>query len=333
MRRFSAAIVLIVVAFLIAELLPGSAPITQPLLWPFLLLIYGPGALLIRESVRRVRRGWISILLLGAAYGLVEEGLALQSLFNPSLYGAADWGARILGINGVYAEAAITIHAVWSAAVPILLTDLLFPDLRAAPYLGRIGLVLTGIWYVVGVSLLALLTRFSIAPGYRAPPLLLAATALLALVLAVIALVVLPRTAGRRVVHASAPQPWIVLLVTCIASLVWHTLLALLWRIQAALAGWPLVLIPMLSAGAVLVAMAWLLRKWAATRDWNDRHQLALVSGAAISHSLFGGAILTKTTVDRLGVAGLGLLLIVLLILLAIRIRGRVEAQSGDDAL
>jgi hypothetical protein len=212
-----------------------------------------------------------------------------------------------------------------------LLTDLLFPDLRAAPYLGRIGLVLTGIWYVLGASLLALLTRFSIAPGYRAPPVLLAATAVLALLLAVIALVVLPRTAGRPVVDASAaPQPWIVLLVTCIASLIWHTLLALLWRIQPALAGWPLVLIPMLSAGAVLVATAWLIRKWAATRDWNDRHQLALVSGAAISHSLFGGAILTKTTVDRLGVAGLGLVLIVLLILLAIRIRGRVEAQSRD---
>src|SRR3954452_13751890 len=110
MRRFLPAMVLVVMAFLVAELLPGSAPITQPLLWPFLLLIYGPGALLIRELVRRCDRGWASILLLGAAYGFVEEGLALQSLFNPALYNAADWGARIFGINGVYAEAAIVIH-------------------------------------------------------------------------------------------------------------------------------------------------------------------------------------------------------------------------------
>jgi hypothetical protein len=168
MRRLLPPFVLVVVAFLVAELLPGSAPITQPGLWPFLLLIYGPGALLIREAVRRRKRGWASILLLGAAYGLVEEGLALQSLFNPALYHAADWGARFLGINGVYAEAAIIIHAVWSAAIPILLTDLLFPGRRDTPYLGRSGLILTGVWYILGVALLALLallTRFSIAPG------------------------------------------------------------------------------------------------------------------------------------------------------------------------
>src|SRR5262245_20119474 len=144
MRRILAAFVLILIAFLVAELLPGSAPITQPLLWPFLLLIYGPGALLIRESARRLDCGWGSILLLGTAYGLVEEGLALQSLFNPSLYGAADWGARIAGINGVYAEAAITIHAVWSAAVPILLTELLFPEWRSVPWLGGVGVVIRG---------------------------------------------------------------------------------------------------------------------------------------------------------------------------------------------
>ena len=123
MGRILPSIVLVSIAFIVAELLPGSASITQPILWPFLLLIYGPGALLIRESVRRRKRGCESVVLLGAAYGFVEEGLALQSLYNPTLYGAADWGARIFGINGVYAETAITLHAVWSEAVPILLTD------------------------------------------------------------------------------------------------------------------------------------------------------------------------------------------------------------------
>ena len=83
------------------------------------MLIYGPGVLLIRELVRRSGRGWASILLLGAAYGFIEEGLSLQSLFNPKLYNAADWGARIFGINGVYTETVIVIHAVWSAAIPM----------------------------------------------------------------------------------------------------------------------------------------------------------------------------------------------------------------------
>ncbi len=95
MGRILPSIVLVSIAFIVAELLLGSASITQPILWPFLLLIYGPGALLIRESVRRSKRGCESVVLLGAAYGFVEEGLALESLYNPTLYGAADWGARI----------------------------------------------------------------------------------------------------------------------------------------------------------------------------------------------------------------------------------------------
>jgi hypothetical protein len=329
MHRLLPAVVLVLIAFLVAELLPGSAPMTQPFLWPFLLLIYGPGALFIRESVRRLDRGWASILLLGAAYGTVEEGLALQSLFNPSLYGAADWGARIFGVNGVYAEAAITIHAVWSATVPILFTELLFPESRDMPYLGRIGFVLTGIWYLLGVALLAVLTRFSIAPGYVAPPLLRALAALVALLLVITALIILSRNAAHTTVDANAPQPWLVLVVTLIGSLVWHALLAVLWRVEPAFAKGPLVIIPMVCALAIVALMAWTLRHWTAGRGWNDRHRLALVSGAVISHSVVGGTILTKSTVDRVGVGVLGLVLIVLLVLLAKRVRKRVQYMTG----
>jgi hypothetical protein len=123
-----------------------------------------------------------------------------------------------------------------------------------------------------------------------------------------------------------------VLLVTCLASLIWHALLALLWRIQPAFARWPLVLVPMLVAIAVPGAMIWLLPRWTATRDWSDRHRLALVSGALISHNLIGGVILTKTTADRVGVALLGLVMVVLLVLFAIRVRDRVCCHAGGPA-
>lgn len=329
MRRMLPAVVLVLIAFLVAELLPGSAPMSHPALWPFLLLIYGPGALLIRESVIRRHRGWASVLLLGAAYGLVEEGLALQSLFNPTLYNAAAWGGRVFGINGVYAEAAITIHAVWSAAVPILLADVIFPERRDRPYLGRFGLALTGIWYLLGVAMLALIARFQIAPGYHAASKLLALTAGIALAIAVVALAILPRAGMRPRRQVTAPRPWVVLLVTFVLSLVWHGLLAALWRIEPAFARWPLVLAPMLGALAVLVMIAWLLRRWSGARDWNDRHRLAVAAGAVLSHSLVGGALLTHTAADRAGVALLGLATIVLLLLLALRIRESVR-HAGD---
>lgn len=123
MHRLLPAFVLVLMAPLVAELLAGSTPLGQPIVLAILLPLYGACALLIRELVRRSGRGWTSILLLGAAYGFIEEGFATQSLFNPTLYHAADRGTRILGINGVFTTSVIVIHAVWSAAIPILLTE------------------------------------------------------------------------------------------------------------------------------------------------------------------------------------------------------------------
>jgi len=111
MRKHLPALSLVLIAPLVAEVLPGSAPITHPRVLPCIVLIYGPGALLIRDVVRVRSLGCTSILLLGAAYGILEEGIALQSLFNPSLYNAASWG-RIGSVNIVYAEAVIPIHAI-----------------------------------------------------------------------------------------------------------------------------------------------------------------------------------------------------------------------------
>src|SRR5262245_15669157 len=53
-----------------------------------------------------------------------------------------------------------------------------------------------------------------------------------------------------------------------------------------------------------------------------------LASGAVVSHSLIGRTIFTKTPLDRVGVVGLGLLLIVFLMQLAKRIRGRVQCEA-----
>ena len=155
-------------------------------------------------------------------------------------------------------------------------------------------------------------------------------TALITLTLAVVALVILPQNAAGLRCHTSAPRPWVVLVVTSIASLVWHALLGLLWRVQPAFAHWPLVLVPTLGALAVIVVMTWLLCQWAATSDWNDRHRLALVVGALLSHSLFGGTILTKTMVNRAGVAVLILVTLVCLILFASKVRDRTRRQGGD---
>ena len=99
-------LVLVVLAPMIAEVTIGDLPFGVPGLVAavFVLPIYGAGALLVREVVVRRGAGAGAVLLLGAAYALVEEGLALQSLFSPTIYGGLGpaWGVRLLGVNGTY---------------------------------------------------------------------------------------------------------------------------------------------------------------------------------------------------------------------------------------
>src|ERR1700722_1905445 len=75
---------LVFTAPLVAEFLLGNLPIKMLPALIVLAPMYGGGALLIREVVRRTGHGWPSILLLALAYGIIEEAFTTQSLFNPN---------------------------------------------------------------------------------------------------------------------------------------------------------------------------------------------------------------------------------------------------------
>src|SRR4051812_46399869 len=121
MRRYAPVLVLIVLATFIGEVLFGATPVSR--LGSLLVVtpIYGGGAVLIRELARRRGPGWGRIALLGVAYAIVEEGLALQSMFNPHLFNAGLLGGTVFGVNFVWIEWTIGYHIVWSIAIPILL--------------------------------------------------------------------------------------------------------------------------------------------------------------------------------------------------------------------
>jgi hypothetical protein len=130
---------------------PTTTSVTPALLAP----MYGGGALLIREVTRRAGRGVPTMLLLGVAYGLLEEGIATQSLFNPHYAGAdllhvgyIPW----LGIAVPWTLYVLTLHAVGSTTVPIVMAELCTPRRRTAPWLGRPGLGVAAILFVVGVA-------------------------------------------------------------------------------------------------------------------------------------------------------------------------------------
>ncbi|NUW36020.1 hypothetical protein HTZ77_32060 [Nonomuraea sp. SMC257] len=306
----------------VAELTLGNPPLRQAWLLLLWTPIYGAGTVLIRELVRRTGRGWYAVLLLGAAYGIVEEGLALQALTSPTLYGVAGWAPRILGLNSAYTELNIPYHAVFSVALPILLVDLVVPALRHRPYLGRTGLVVAGVVFVLGALLLRWTTAF-VDPGYQAPPAALAAFALAIAVLALLALRFVPRPPVPPAAASRAvPAPPV---VACLAGVVAFGYLALLFPFGGARhpafthGGW--VVVPMVAAALLAVAAGMLLRRWTAHGGWRDRHSLALAGGALVAHTAFGVIANGDTTADRVSLAALGVVMIVLLALLARRTR------------
>ena len=144
----------------IPELLTGSTPITNLVVDPvqfaisfgFDIGLYGTGALLIREFAVYYRKGWASILLLGAAYGIAEEGFAVHTFFlrTGTPVNALGWYGHAFGVNWLWALGITAFHATYSIALPILLTGLWFPGQRSVRWLdrGAVGLV-AGIYLAV----------------------------------------------------------------------------------------------------------------------------------------------------------------------------------------
>lgn len=131
----------------------GNLPVTLLVGLVVLAPLYGGGALLIREVVRRTGRGWPSILPLGLAYGIFEEGVTTQSLFNRNYVGAhlLDVGyVPALGIAIPWTLAVLALHTVWSISAPIGLVEAMVPRFRTTPWLGKVGLTVTGTLFVLG---------------------------------------------------------------------------------------------------------------------------------------------------------------------------------------
>ena len=153
LRHLAPAVVLVLLAPLVAEYLLGDFRITQLGPFPVLALTYGCGAVLIRDLVRRSGRGWPAFVALAVAYGLLAEGIVDQSLFNPDfmhlhLLAYGFW--PLLGISPFWAISVITGHVAWSMAVPVGMTESLFPAQSRQPWLGRVGLAVTGLLYLLG---------------------------------------------------------------------------------------------------------------------------------------------------------------------------------------
>src|SRR5208282_5814249 len=140
------AFVLVAFAPFLAELVSGSTP-PQAWILPQVVLIfmaiYGLSALAIREFALRIKGGPATVFILGLAFGIVTEGMAAHSLFNPGWPDAGVLGSygRWEGVNWLWTEWIVPFHAVWSISFPIFLTGRFWPDSRSVRFLSDRWLV------------------------------------------------------------------------------------------------------------------------------------------------------------------------------------------------
>jgi hypothetical protein len=317
----------------IAEVLFGSTSVSMLYLLVPQVCIYGGAALMIHTVARR--RGWKAVLILGIAFAIAEECIILQTSVSPPyqhlLFGSAPnpnyLGA--LGINWAYLLWALGYESVWAILLPILLTELIFPGRRAEPWIGRRGLVVSmivflvpsyGIWYIF--------TQNGIAPGlaYEAPlPLVLAS---LGIVVVLVFFGLVHSWADREETKParSVPSPWKLGVIAFLLSLPWFSLAILPYIIPKSVSTPLCIMIGLIWAVAAFL----LIRHWATSSTWQETHQLALVFGALLA-SMLAGFIITGPTLSSFDLAGkivLNIIAILLLAYLAHKVRQRAASRS-----
>jgi len=313
---FAPVLVLIVLAPTIAEVLLGNILFNSSFAGTLVVetLLYGSGAILIREVARRRHLGWLGIVVLALAFGVVVEGLVLQSLFNPHFPGLEWMGSygRVLGVNWFWAPYVLGLHTVWSITLPILLTELLFPRLQSSPWLGRVGLGIDAFIYVL--ICLVLWRAFRSYAHFAASPIESICTAFLVVLLISLAMFVVPRldaaSGGRK-----APLPWLVGLMAFLVSVVFSGVFLFSPGVPVIPALLPILLYTTLYAVVMLLILY-----WSAQSVLYTRHQLALASGALIETMIFGFLLVSRGSLADLIIHAV--LCVVILFLLAWIARG-----------
>jgi hypothetical protein len=307
MRRVAPAIALFFLSPLVAEFLLGDFGIGALYVLIGLAPMYGGGAIVIREVVRRTGRGWPSIVLLALAYGVLEEGFTTQSLFNPDYLDAhlLEHGfVPALGIAIPWTVFVLTIHTVWSMSVPIELVEE-YTGRRTTPWLRTPGMIVAWCLFVFG-AVIDFLISYSdghfLAPWPR-----LLVTGVVIVLLVVAALRLPRRSEPRPPIDRAAPAPWIVLVATLVTG---GLLLSPLNDHLGAFAVTSVLVI------AIILTVA-ALGYWSRCAGWGPWHRFAAAAGGLLTYAWHaftmepfagGGPVLTPVSHVVFTLAALALL-------------------------
>lgn len=280
------ALALWLIAPIFGELFSGSLPLNEylsPLSILIMGMLYGSGAIIIREIVTRWQKGWGSLLLLGMAYGIYEEGLVVRSFFDPNWMDLDKLGiyGRVAGVNWVWLEHLTIFHAVISIAASIVFVEILFSDKRSESWVSVRGLV----WNIF--AFVAMLPIGSLLNPYNTPDVWLGFSWFV-IILLVLAAWRFPK--GINTGHAGkVPRPrwfwWTAFLGTFLHFfIVYYT----------AQQNKPHFILTMLIITLIDLSILWIIQHWNGYGSlWDDRHRLALICGS-LSFFLILGPLTTN---------------------------------------
>ncbi len=234
--------------------------------------LYGCPALLIREVARRRGLGWPSILLMAAAFGVVEAGIVDQSMWSTYYRDIPYWHdmsaptfIEPIGMSVFLVVTFVGGHVVNSIGAPIAVVEGLAGVGGRQPWLGRWTLLLVVVLYV-GASALVLGDHLVNESDHAsAGQLVGSGVAVVLLVLAALA----PGWQPRPARSGQVPSPWLVLVLG-----------AGVFAASQLYGVSPLGTDALLATDLVAVLVVW----WVSARSgWSPRHAAALATGALVA--------------------------------------------------
>lgn len=303
--RFAGAMwTLVLLAPFIGEILSGST--RTSILFVFIpeMMVWGVGALLCRELVRRWRAGRISLLLLGLALSIAEEFIIQQTSLAPLPFPGshADYG-RLWGLNLVWLLFMLGYESIWVVVVPVQLTELFFPRQACQPWLRLRGIIISCIVFLLGCRIAwygwtqQARPRLHAAPYH--PPLPLVALGFSLIVLLIIAAYLVRNFALAKSDDLRKTIPaWVAGLTAFVMGAAWFEVIAQIFVPNPVHPFWAVIAAGIVWGG---IGFAFFIR-WSSRPAWSAIHGFSAAVGATLACMAI--PYLTISTWPKLDVIG-----------------------------
>lgn len=322
------ALTLMLVAPMVAEVLPGATRFSAIFVYPIEVLIWGGGAVMARFLVRKYNLGWFNLLLLGLALGLAEECLIQQTSLAPmaiKLKGIEY--ARAYGVNYLYLLWALVYEAVFVVLVPVTLCELIFPSRRHNGWLNGWGIGIICVlflpacraaWY--GWNMVARVKLLH-QPPYNLPMMDAICGALAIAVLILLAVGPFRRALAGQAKPMSPPHPMVVFLLGLLFAVPMFAVTIMAFGIAPDVT--PAIPVAACAVTALLALIT--VPGWMAHERWGRWHDVGLTYGAVIGNCgiMFLGFLNPSSRFDLIGKAVLDAIALLLMLWLLAKVGKR----------